>query len=304
MRRMWIHLVSACLGWVAVPGLSVAASGAVQFDFTEFSGPMARSSQAGAANPTNWVSKGLVNGIVPTPILDGWVSDGSTGPFASGYVTGTRPLSGSSVSFHYDWVDPTSPGANVISFAPAAFNNVTLGESFLLGTLTYQNGFWYGAGETAQYNTPVELGFSIRTVSNDGPAFNQMLTGTIRNVIHAVPNDGGFLPANYEAEADWLYLTGTGVSVSMGAFRVFDNCCKPGGASNLGSVEILGRFNSLDIDAFGAVGGGGFVTSVVDPLPLPIPEPGVWAMLLAGLAVLGAAGRKRAGRIGSCSRAA
>jgi hypothetical protein len=78
----------------------------------------------------------------------------------------------------------------------------------------------------------------------------------------------------------------------MGAFRVFDNCCKPASEGNVGSVQIMRRFNSLDIDAFGAVEGGCFVTSAVDPLP--IPELGSWAMPLAGLAVLGTAGwRKR-----------
>lgn len=285
MPRLWNYLVLMQLGLVAVPGVSVAASGTVTFEFTGFSGPMARSSEADAADPLKWGSKGLVNGAVPAH--NGWVSDGSSGQFASGYVTGTRQLSGSSVSFYYDWVDPNSAGANVISFTPAAFANVALGQSFVLGTLSYQNGFWYGAGDTELYNTPVELGFRIQTVSGDGPAFNQTLIGGIRNVIHAVPNDGGFQPANYEAEADWVYLFGSGVSLSMGAFRVFDNCCKPGGESNVGSVQILGRFNSLDIDAFGTVEGGGFVTSGVVPLPLPIPEPGRWVMLLAGLGLMG-----------------
>ncbi len=118
--------------------------------------------------------------------------NGTFGPIESGYVMGTRRLSGSSVSFHYDWVDPISSGANVISFKPADFSNVTLGQTFVLGTLSYQNGFWYGAGESAPYNTPVELGFRIQTVSNDGPAFNQTLVSGLRNMIHAVPNDAGF----------------------------------------------------------------------------------------------------------------
>jgi hypothetical protein len=291
-----MRVILAVVSLLAAHGVSGAAtgSGTVQFDFTGFSGPMARSSQANATDPSSWVTKGLVNGTAPTPT--GWASDGSTGPWASGYVTGEQPLSGASVRFHYEWLtDPNSPGVNLISFAPAAFSNVTLGQTFVLGTLTYQNGFWYGAGETSLLNTPSDFGFTIRTVSNDGPQFNQSLSGTLRNVIHAVPNDGGFLPGNYEAEADWVYLTGNGVSLSMGAFRVFDNCCKPAGASNVGSVQILGRFNSLDIDAFGEVTGGGFVTPGVDALP-PVPEPGMWAMMLLGLAGLAAARASRSRR--------
>lgn len=293
MHRRWIDLPALCFAIAAVPGVAVGASGTVQFDFTQFAGPMARASQADATDPSKWGSRGLVNGSTPT--RSGWVSDGTTGPFASGYVTGTQSLSGNSVSFRYDWVTPGTPGENLISFTPAAFSNVSVGQSFVLGTLTYQNGFWYGAGETALFNTPIDLGFTIRTNSNDGAQFNQTLTGTLRNVIHQVPNDGGFQPANYEAEADWVFMRGAGVSLTMGAFRVFDNCCKPAGASNVGSVQIMGRFNSLDIDAFGAVDGGGFVTSAVDPLP--IPEPGTWAMLLAGLGVIGTAARKRANRM-------
>lgn len=289
MRRLCVQLAL-----VSAHGLSLAAtgSGTVLFDFTDFAGPMARSTQANASTPANWGSTGVVNGVVPTQ-TSAWASDGSTGPLASGFVMGTSALSGTSVRFHYDWIDPNSAGANLIAFTPAAFSNVALGQQFVLGTLTYQNGFWYGGGETAAFNRPVNLGFTMRTVSADGAAFNQTMSGTIRNVIHVVPNDAGSNPANYAAEADWVYMTGSNVSVSMGALRVYDNCCKPSGASNSGTVQILGRFNSLDIDSFGELtGDGGFLTTSVAPLPA-VPEPGSWAMLLAGLGLTGALARRR-----------
>lgn len=293
-----MRVLLTVLSLLAAHGVSGAAglatgSGSVQFEFTGFSGPMAMASQADAGDSSKWITTGLVNDVVPT--AGGWANPGR--PDNVGWVTGTMPLSGSEVRFRYGSVDPASVGVNVISFVPASFSNVFVGESFLLGTLSYQNGFWYGAGwDSALLNTHSDFGFKITTSSSDGPAFNQELSGTLRNVINAVPNDGGFLPGNYEAEADWVYLTGNGVSLSMGAFRVFDICCKPAGASNVGSVQVLGRFNSLDIDAFGEVAGGGFVTPGVDALP-PIPEPGTWAMMLLGLAGLAAAGARRSRRV-------
>jgi len=296
MRQICVRLALALLAASPVLSTAQTGSGTVQFAFTDFSGPIARSSMADAANPANWGSTGLVNGVTPAP-TGAWASDGSTGPWASGFVMGQSTLSGASVNFRYNWVDASSAGANVVSFTPAAFSNVAIGQSFVLGTLTYQNGFWYGGGETAAFNTPTNFGFTIHTVSPDGPAFNQTLSGTLRNAIHSVPNDGGLLPANYQAEADWVYMTGANVSLTMGALRVYDDCCKPGGATNSGSVQILARFNSLDIDAFGQVSGGGFVTTSVAPLPA-VPEPETWAMLLAGLGVTGALARRRITRTG------
>lgn len=216
MRHMGVPLVLALLATSPMPATAQTGSGTVQFDFTGFSGPIARSSMADAANPANWGSTGLVNGVTPAP-TGAWASDGSTGPWASGFVMGQSTLSGSSVNFRYTWVDPSSAGANVVSFTPAAFSNVAIGQSFVLGTLTYQNGFWYGGGETAAFNTPTDFGFTIRTTSADGPAFNQTLSGTLRNVVHVVPNDGGFIAANFGAEADWVYMTGANVSLTMGA---------------------------------------------------------------------------------------
>jgi hypothetical protein len=287
-RSLAMHWRQALLAGLCVPWWAAAVaqtgSGTVQFEFTSVQGPIALSTQANAFNPANWLDRGLVNGQLPTP--SGWVSLGGD----DGYVTGSLALGGTNtVQFQYDRANLPSTGFNILSFAPASFSNVAVGQSFLLGTLTYQNGFWYGANlSDPALNVPTDFGFTMRTVSGDGAAFNQTISGVLRNVIYSVLDDPT-LPANFEAEADWVYLMGTGVSASMGAFRVYDNCCKPAGATNVASVEIWGRFNSLDIDSFGAVNGGGFVTSSI----APIPEPGTWGLMLAGLAGVAAAARRR-----------
>lgn len=286
-RSLAMHWRQALLAGLCVPWWAAAVaqtgSGTVQFEFTSVQGPIATSTQANAFNPANWGTLGLVNGQLPTP--SGWVSRGD-----DGYVTGSLALGGTNtVQFQYDRANWPSTFFNILSFAPANFSNVAVGQSFLLGTLTYQNGAWFGAHlSDPALNVPTDFGFTMRTVSGDGAAFNQTISGVVRNVNYSVPGDPT-LPENHEAEADWVYLMGTGVSERMGALRVFDNCCKPAGATNVASVEIWGRFNSLDIDSFGAVTGGGFVTSSI----APIPEPGTWCLMLAGLAGLAAVARRR-----------
>jgi hypothetical protein len=78
--------------------------------------------------------------------------------------------------------------------------------------------------------------------------------------------------------------------------RVFDDCCRPPGGITFGTVDLVSRFNSLDLVDVGNPEGG-LLTESIDPLPVaaPVPEPGAYAMLLAGLGLLsGAVARTRA----------
>jgi hypothetical protein len=293
-------------GWVpawllAVPlAASAAGSGTVEFEFTSFSGPMAMAQQSKSSDPTQWASRGVVNGVVPT--ANGWADSGyrfSDPSDPDGYVTGSLaqvPGGGNSVTLKYEW-DLAGDYENVISFAPRDFVDVAAGQDFVLGTLSFKNGGWYGGGATAAFNTPTQLGFTITTSSSSGQAFNQTLSGFITMVVNSpYPNDTTTL-AGQQAEADWVYFVGAGggsVAADMGSFRVYDDCCKPEGFTATGSVDVVARFGSLDLVSF-ANPQGGFVNGSLGALPpsLLVPEPGTWATLLAGLGLTAAVVRAR-----------
>ncbi len=299
MNSRWLPALLLASPMLALAGepAPAAGSGTVQFEFTSFNGPMALARQSELIDPTVWATRGVVNGVVPT--ANGWADAGYTGVDPYGYVTGAMaqvPGGGSSVNLKYAW-DTPGDYENVISFTPRSFTNVAVGQDFVLGTLTFKNGGWYGGGATAAFNTPTSLGFTITTVSPTGPAFNQTLSGSITMVVNAPdPNDSTTL-AGQQAEADWVYFVGASggaVAADMGSFRVYDDCCKPEGATATGSVDVVARFGSLDLVSF-ANPQGGFVNGSLGALPpaLPVPEPGTWVTLLAGLGLTGAAVRRR-----------
>jgi hypothetical protein len=295
--------VAACvLG--SVPALAaVTGSGTVGWSFTSFVGPY---SEYVTGQPGVTLS-GVLNGVPIVPVTN---TGDQPGNFLNtfGYHTGGVSIAGgpSSVSLVYNAPDYT---ANIIAFTPSSFSNVALGQDFKLGTLSFTNGQWFGAGEVAGLNTPTNLYFTMQTYSNSGAAFNQTIHGDVVLTVNSpYPNDITTL-AGQQAEADWITLQSSAVIQPLGAFRVYEINAKPPGSSNVGTVDLYGHFNSLDLVRFDNVQGGGFLTSSSEALPsstgggtgggngggttgLPIPEPGTLGLLLAGLGALGSIRRR------------
>ncbi|MBL8383032.1 MAG: PEP-CTERM sorting domain-containing protein [Burkholderiales bacterium] len=124
------------------------------------------------------------------------------------------------------------------------------------------------------------------------------MLGTVTMVVNAPGINDTATLAGQQAEADWIYVTDYGSGVRSRAFRVFDDCCRPPGGITFGMVDLVARFNSLDLVDIDNPEGG-FLTESVDPLPVaaPVPEPGAYMMLLAGLGLLAFVARRRASHL-------
>lgn len=251
-------------------------NGQVLFDFTGYQGPIAAANQAQAADPAQWGSTGLVNGVAGTPD-GGWTPANA---FGWGFVTGQAPLAGQAAELRYSWAAPTDPWTNLIRFEPNPGFSVAVGQDFVLGTLYFKNGGWFGGSDTGLTDVPSELDFSLRTLTDAGAAYDLTLTGTVTMAVHAPSGLDHTSLAGQNAEADWVYISSSGDLAPPQAFRVYDSCCHPAGFSNEGSVQLIGRFGSLHVVGL-ANPQGGFVTAGV--AALPVPEPASWGLMALGL---------------------
>jgi len=163
------------------------------------------------------------------------------------------------------WGDPGSFGIGQSSFTfwPIPFQNVPLGQPFVMGTLTFYNGTIFVGTEL----TNVDL--LIQSSSSD-PGYTQTLGLPLR--IFQTTNQN----IDPIADADFLFFSD---ALQFGSFRVLEG--------QWASVEILGRFNSLDNAGFGRVTaesspGAGFVSSSVEVVPEP-ETLGLFALGFVGL---------------------
>jgi hypothetical protein len=175
---------------------------------------------------------------------------------------------------------------NFFKFDGTSFENVQVGQTFVLGTLSYKNGIGFIDGGLpgrigASYTS--ELAVSSSSSTTTPFDFNQILTEQIR--LELTPNfllvDGVIFDATPEQQADILYFPNR---PELGSFRIYEN--------STGTVEVLGRFGSLELAGFGNAISGGFVDPTIDPIPtapaVSVPESRNIAGLLA-ISIVGAA---------------
>jgi hypothetical protein len=295
IKMRGVNSALAALALAVASPVLAAGSGTVAFEFLSFSGPVSGTFMGGGSLTGN------VNGQLPAltgETVSAGFSSGRT--WTIGGLTFAPDVS--DVNFGYTIFNPTNSAYNRIAFTPAAFSNVSVGQDFNLGTFTFQNGGWFGGGDTASFNRPTFLPFRIRTISADGPQFNQTMLGVLMHTVNVIPSGADpNLLANQQAEADWvtIYMGSSTLGNGVGSFRVYDEFALPAGFSNSGTFDLTGRFGSLLLTGL-TNPVGGFITSTAAPLPFvpggsgAIPEPASWAMLIAGFGLIGTVQRRRA----------
>jgi hypothetical protein len=284
-KSLCAGFVLACVVSAPSRADTISASDSVSFDFnfTGFSGAFAWSpgDNASAADPSTYLGVGTVNGV--QPVYNGThvdrVADGS-----QWIIGGTAPLSGTTATL----VASTFPGLpNVVSFTPAASQVVTTNVPFVIGTLSFTNGAWFGGVN----NLPFSLSFTVATHSST-PDLNQVWTDSF--VVNTNVGIGSCSDPSVQAtEADFVYVNSAPL---MGSLRVFEPFCAPtADLTQEGSADILAVFDGLEPLQFVNVQGEGFLSSSVTPGPLPsdVPEPATWALLATGFVAISRARRRK-----------
>lgn len=227
------------------------------------------------------------------------VSSGSAGSRAPWFTSNPVTFSGSTTRLDFTSSPPGTPGVwpmNGFEFIPnAAPVDVVLGQTFTLGTFRYTNGQW---------RPQADIAFSLTTHSGDDNLDGFTFSGVMRLISTSV---GDIAPFNPYDEADFFYLLG---NPALGSARVFEaanydpSLQPPGNPGNTGDFALTGYIGSLHPNGFVALNAAGFTTpsvvgGPVDPSTItpggtpPIPEPETYAMMLAGLGLLGFAVRRR-----------
>ena len=272
-KPKWIHL-HRISGWIrhAATGLALAAAlaGVSQATMVDVTGEF--------TSFTSYMSTDRLNYVNGTTL-----TSSGTEVFPGRFLSNTVyfPAGTTSIDFNYDrsvtpWL------VNSFAFTPAAPADVTLGQVFQLGTLSFTNGQWY---------EQVDIGFLLTTHSWDHALNGHTFAGTLR-LISTSPLD-----QDPYAQADYFWLL---ERPDLGSMRVFDLCCQPSGhPGNVGDFAIYGKIDSLIPTGFVALNGAGFTDPSIEPglAGSPVPESGTLTLFGIGIGLL-AAGTVRKGSVG------
>lgn len=280
--------LAAAILLVSLPSAAFAASGSVNFTFTGYEGPYAVVvGNADPLDPANYALAGAINGA--TPAFTGTTPDG----FGNNNVLGTTALSGNLANFVYTNIPDGIP--NAIGFTPASFDDIAVGEEFVLGTIAFTNGQWFSGDVANGFVVPAYFNFTL-TTSSATPEFNQTISGRfVVTTNQVIPQDCSSAGGQQD-QADFVSVESTANVGSLGSLRVFDQFCKAASATNFGTIDLIGRFGSLELVGLRDPGGSGFFVPGTGTGPIGgVPEPASWAMLIAGFGLIGAATRRRRG---------
>src|SRR5262249_2410479 len=172
---------------------------------------------------------------------------------------------------------------NALIFNAAAPANLSPTSEFKLGTLTFTNGIWSG---------DADFGFSI--VARDSTtATSHRFDGLIH--MSLTPNTG----TTPQQNADFIYITNLAGQPAvnpltlqpLGSIRAYELADSPSGSNSV-TVDLFGKFRSLDLTRFDNPTEGGFldvsVTSDLGGPPGAVAEPGTFGLLGSGVLALAA----------------
>lgn len=296
-RIWWLGIVGA----IALTTAPVAQADLVDVTggFTQYFGPLEK--PAGSLDRQTYFSIPGAYSFAASPnaayadLPIAW--ENGVGNGSAGFVAGlgeTRPQ----IDFYIGNASgSTTLLRNAVSFTPAKGADVGAGDVFKLGSFTFTNGAWLGGFPDSLFQ------MNLRTVSAN-PALDGHMLGTYLglHVTDGLSPDGSRYSPDPVDNADYFYLTsspffgGTEKIGYVGVYEADPELLPPGG-SNTGSIDLYGQIGSLIPIGFANPQGVKLRSAipVVDGLPPAIPEPGTWALLLAGLATLWVAAHPSAG---------
>ncbi|MBW6532846.1 choice-of-anchor K domain-containing protein [Sphingomonas sp. RRHST34] len=178
-------------------------------------------------------------------------------------------------SDHVTWGTPlTGYKANELSFQSNTPFSALLGEQFKVGSISYYNGTILDGTELTGLTLNLGLNFT-------NPAIG-LLAKSFALGLYSTPNTG-----SADANADYVYLPSlqsiNNFVVDGQAYqfelRGFDNVRGDGYLNSSASEFHVREGQSATADVFGVLSA--------------VPEPGTWAMMLIGFAMIGVAMRSR-----------